>query len=85
MTFSIDMHQDTLVKKLKPAVVKVYDYYEPGNNKKIYLIIAVASKTDDGLREAWENAQGSSRSLYGTPINFKERPSLRHSPDSYYS
>ena len=32
MTFSIDIHQDTLVKKLKPAVVKVYDYYEPGKN-----------------------------------------------------
>ena len=34
MTFSIDIHQDTLVKKLKPAVVKVYDYYEPGENWK---------------------------------------------------
>jgi hypothetical protein len=32
MTFSIDIHQNTLVKKLKPAVVKVYDYYEPGKN-----------------------------------------------------
>ncbi|XP_046860665.1 alpha-1-inhibitor 3-like [Xenia sp. Carnegie-2017] len=30
ITFSINIHQDTLVKKLKPAVVKVYDYYEPG-------------------------------------------------------
>ena len=33
MTFSIDIHQDTLVKKVKPAVVKVYDYYEPGKNE----------------------------------------------------
>ena len=41
MTFSIDIHQDTLVKKLKPAVVKVYDYYEPGKNENIYLILAV--------------------------------------------
>jgi hypothetical protein len=38
MTFSIDIHQDTLVKKLKPAVVKVYDYYEPGENwKQIFI------------------------------------------------
>ena len=36
MTFSIDIHQDTLVKKLKPAVVKVYDYYEPGKNENMY-------------------------------------------------
>jgi hypothetical protein len=30
MSFSLDILQSTLVKKTKPGVVHVYDYYEPG-------------------------------------------------------
>ena len=42
MSFSIDIHQDTLVKKLKPAVVKVYDYYEPESQAKVMYKIGEA-------------------------------------------
>ncbi|XP_028406949.1 murinoglobulin-1-like isoform X3 [Dendronephthya gigantea] len=42
ITFSIDIHQDTLVKKLKPAVVKVYDYYEPESQAKVMYRIGEA-------------------------------------------
>jgi hypothetical protein len=30
MSFSLDIVQSTLVKKTKPGVVRVYDYYNPG-------------------------------------------------------
>ena len=39
MTFSIDVHQDTLIKKLKPAVVKAYDYYESESQAKVMYTI----------------------------------------------
>ena len=32
MNFSLDIIQSTLVKKTKPGVVKVYDYYDPGKD-----------------------------------------------------
>ncbi|XP_028407143.1 alpha-2-macroglobulin-like protein 1 isoform X2 [Dendronephthya gigantea] len=35
ITFSIDIHQDTLVKRLRLAVVQVYDYYEPERQAKV--------------------------------------------------
>ena len=50
MTFSIDIHQDTLVKKLKPAVVKVYDYYEPGKNENI--LARLLFRRDASLEQA---------------------------------
>jgi hypothetical protein len=32
MTFSLDIIQTTLVKKTRPGVVRVYDYYDPGKD-----------------------------------------------------
>ncbi|CAB3986701.1 pregnancy zone -like, partial [Paramuricea clavata] len=35
MSFSLDIIQSTLVKKTKPGVVKVYDYYDPESQAKV--------------------------------------------------
>ncbi|CAB3978842.1 alpha-2-macroglobulin-like isoform X1, partial [Paramuricea clavata] len=35
MNFSLDIIQSTLVKKTKPGVVKVYDYYDPESQAKV--------------------------------------------------
>ena len=32
LSFSLDIIQTTLIKKMKPGVVRVYDYYEPGTD-----------------------------------------------------
>ena len=32
MDFTLDIIQKELVKKTKPGVVRVYDYYNPGNH-----------------------------------------------------
>jgi hypothetical protein len=37
MSFSLDIIQTTLVKKTKPGVVRVYDYYDPGKDVSSYL------------------------------------------------
>jgi hypothetical protein len=42
VNFTLDILQSALVKKLKPGVVKVYDYYEPGNSG-FYVLLSSAT------------------------------------------
>mgnify|MGYP002803887076 FL=1 len=37
--FTLDIIQSTLIKKTKPGVVRIYDYYEPGDQAKTMYVI----------------------------------------------
>ncbi len=57
MSFSLDIIQTTLVKKTKPGVVRVYDYYDPGNDIRFFTVVflptigrgSCANKTDSHI------------------------------------